>query len=78
MNNKKIDPFSTSVHIDLLTRTKEEELRDRTFTALDYLSLGEYVRRKRNKVLEIYNVTEADIQKYQKEWESIFGKTLKA
>ena len=74
MNIVDKDGFTTRTHLSMLNRSEEEELKDKVFAALDFIKYCPSEKGKEEKIYKSYNVTEADVKKYQKEWENIFGK----
>lgn len=66
MKYPKVDGVSTSVHLDLMSG--HNEIRLRVFTALKCFELIPSEQERRAEVLESYDVTEEDIQKYYPDW----------
>ena len=72
MSEKKIDPFSTSVHMDLMSGHDEKELK--VFAALDYLRYCPSQAHRRDEIIASYGITEADVEKYKPEWDKLNSK----
>jgi ribosomal protein L15E len=71
---KKTDPFSTSVHLDLMSgRNEENELKSKVFSALQYMELCPQEKARRKEILDSYEITEDDVRKYYQEWLEKYG-----
>jgi hypothetical protein len=68
----KKDPFSTSVHMDLMHG--QNETRRTVFTALSFMEDCPHTKVNRAEVLESYGITEADVEKYYQDWLDVIRK----
>ena len=66
MMKQKKDPFSTSVHLDLMHGENEKE--QTVLTVLDFFDSCPHVLPERKEILDSYNLTEEDVREYYPSW----------
>ena len=63
---QKRDPFSTSVHMDLMHGENEKE--QTVLTVLDFFDSCPGEQKNRKEILDSYNLTEEDVREYYPSW----------
>lgn len=68
------DPFSTSVHMDLMHG--EDEKEQTVLTALMFLEECPGEKKNRKEILDSYNLTEEDVREYWPSWIRMISRKL--